>query len=94
MLHRTEAKYQTWRALAILADGGECLLCVGRSAPHVQASYADAFRGLLDGPEQARVRRICLECWQGVADRGRWVARASLALPADGAPVPAACSWN
>ena len=80
-LHRTELKFQCSRALAVLEDGGELLLYVGRSAPHVQASYADAFAEVLDGAERTRVSRISLECWEVAADQGRWIARNKLDLP-------------
>jgi hypothetical protein len=83
-----ELKFQCWRALAVLEDGGERLLFVGRSAPHVQAGYADAFAELLDRSERSRVRRICLQRWEGVSDQGRWVAQERLALP--GARTPSA----
>jgi hypothetical protein len=77
-----ELKFQCWRALAVLADGGERLLYVGRSAPHVQAGYADAFAEILDGQERGCVRGISLQCWEGASDQGRWVGKAKLPLPA------------
>src|SRR5262249_7221430 len=76
-----ELKFQCWRALAVLEDGSERLLYVGRSAPHVQSSYAGAFAELLDGSERAGVQRIALECWEGASDCGRWVARTKLVVP-------------
>jgi len=39
MLPRIEEKFQGWRALAVLADGGERLLCVGHSNAQVRAGY-------------------------------------------------------
>ena len=80
-VHVGELKFQCWRALAVLEDGGERLLFVGRSAPQVQAGYADAFAELLDRSERAGVRRISLQRWEGASDQGHWVAQARLALP-------------
>jgi len=82
MLHRIEEKFQGWRALAVLADGGERLLCVGHSNTQVRAGYEAGLAERLDAAERARVRRVALECWEGLADRGRWVARSALPLPA------------
>jgi hypothetical protein len=82
MLPRIEEKFQGWRALAVLADGGERLLCVGHSNAQVRAGYEAGLAERLGIAERARVSRIALECWEGLADRGRWVARSALPLPA------------
>jgi hypothetical protein len=104
----TETKYQGWRAVAVLRDGTERLLYVGRSAPHVQAGYAAAFLAVLDEDEQEGVLAISLQCWRGAADRGAWVTKLGLPLPGQtpapeprprlrsrpGAPNPSAFSLN
>jgi hypothetical protein len=82
MFHQTEAKFQTWRALAVFADGSECLLFVGRSTTHVRAGYAAACAELLDEEEHARLARIKLQCWEGAADRGHWILMGELPVPA------------
>ena len=84
MFHPTEQKFQGWRALAVFEDGGACLLYVGRSTTQVQAGYAAAYEGVLDRGERARVRRINLQCWRGVADQGHWVTTGCLDLPGRG----------
>ena len=91
MLHQSEAKFQGWRALAEFADGGECLLYVGRSTTHVRAGYAAAFTEMLDAGERARVSKIALQCWQGAADQGFWLTKSALPVPGAlprGVPVP------
>lgn len=84
MFHYTEAKPQTWRALAIFEDGSECLLCLGRSTTQVRDTYAGAFAQVLPDEERSLVRRIALQCWQGAPDQGHWLTKAALALPAQG----------
>jgi hypothetical protein len=81
VFHQTESKFQTWRAVAVFADGSECLVFVGRSTTHVRAGYAAACVGLLDEEEQARVVRVKLQCWEGAADRGHWVLMGELPVP-------------
>lgn len=82
MFHHTETKFQGWRALVLFEDGSEFPLYVGRSTTQVRAGYAAACAELLDAEEHARVRRVALQCWQGAADQGRWVAKGDLPLPA------------
>jgi len=82
MLYHTESKFQGWRALAVFDDGSECLLYVGRSTTQVRTGYVAAWAELLDDEERGRVRRIVLQCWQGAADQGRWIAKSNLPLPA------------
>ena len=82
MFYQTEEKLQGWRALAVYTDGGECLLCVGRSTTQVRAGYAAPFAELLDEEERGRVGRIVMQCWQGAADRGHWVNKSDLPIPA------------
>jgi hypothetical protein len=81
MFHQTETKFQGWRALVVFEDGSDFPLYVGRSTTQVRAGYAGAYAELLDAEEQARVRRIALQCWQGAADQGRWLTKSDLNLP-------------
>ena len=81
MFHQTEAKAQGWRALAVLADGGTCLLYLGRSLPQVRAGYAAAFADFIEGGKRAGVRAIVLQSWQGAPDRGRWSFQGTLPVP-------------
>jgi hypothetical protein len=81
MIYRTEAKLQGWRALAVFEDGGECLICLGRSTTQVRGSYANAFLDLLDEEERAQVRSISLQCWQGAPDEGKWLTKNTLNIP-------------
>jgi len=81
MFYQTETKLQGWRALAVFADRTECLIYVGRSTTQVRAGYAGAFAEILEAEERAQVRSISLQCWQGAADKGRWVPKGVLAVP-------------
>jgi hypothetical protein len=81
MFYHTEAKPQTWRALAIFEDGSECLIFLGRSTTQVRAGYRAAYLEVLDGEERAQVQRISLQCWDGTPDCGRWVPKTTLAVP-------------
>ena len=82
MFTTTEAKFQVWRALAVLADRSERLLYLGRSTAQVKAGYLAAYEEVLDTAERARVRAIALQCWSGAADRGAWIPKADLPVPA------------
>ena len=81
MFHPTEAKPQSWRAVAVFDDGREGLLYLGRSSVQVRGGYVDAYTELLDHTERSRVRAISLQCWQGAADAGHWIAKALLRVP-------------
>lgn len=81
MVYQTESKFRGWRAVAVFVDGTECLVYLGRSTTQVRAGYVAAYGELLDAEEQARVREVALECWQGVADAGRWIRKATLLVP-------------
>jgi hypothetical protein len=82
MVYRTESKLQGWRAVAVFADGTECLVYLGRSTTQVRAGYAAAYAELLDDEEHRSVREIALECWQGASDAGQWIRKSTLAVPA------------
>lgn len=82
MLIQTEAKAQGWRAVAVLDDGVEALLYVGRSSTQVRAGYAEAFFECFE-TEQDRdeVTGIKLQQWQGAPDAGKWLDKAELRMP-------------
>jgi len=82
MFYQTEAKFQGWRALAVLEDRSERLIFVGRSTTQVRGGYAAAFAELLDDEERGQVRSISLQCWDGAPDKGRWVQKSTLSIPA------------
>ncbi len=79
--YRTEAKMQGWRALAIFEDRRERLIYLGRSTTQIRAGYVQAFMELLDEEERGQVKSISLQCWQGAADEGKWIAKTTLPLP-------------
>jgi hypothetical protein len=81
MLYRSEAKLQGWRALAVFEDRSERLIYLGRSTSQVRAGYVAAYADVLDEDERRQVQGISLQCWEGAADQGRWVQKASLAVP-------------
>jgi hypothetical protein len=81
VVYRTESKLRGWRAVAVFADGRECLVYLGRSTTQVRANYAAAYAELLDDEEHRFVREVALECWQGAADAGRWIRKSILAIP-------------
>jgi len=89
MFYRTEAKLQGWRALAVFEDGGECLICLGRSTTQVRATYAAAFMDILDEEERAQVRSVSLQCWQGAPAEGKWLAKITLTIPTRKPVAPA-----
>jgi hypothetical protein len=82
MFYQTEAKFQGWRAVAVFENGAQFLIFVGRSTTQVRAGYAAAFRELLDEEERGQIRKISLQCWQGAADKGKWIQKTTLAIPA------------
>lgn len=81
MFHRTESKPQGWRALAILEDGSERLLYLGRSTTQVRAGYGMAYFELLEDEERQQIQRISLQRWNGAADAGRWQQQTTLTIP-------------
>lgn len=82
MLIQTEEKAQGWRAVAVIAGRGECLLYVGRSSTQVRSGYADAFSEMLEDDEKDQVTGIQLQQWQGAPDAGRWHHKNDLKVPA------------
>jgi len=81
MLYHSESKLQRWRALAVFADGSECLVYLGRSSGQVRGGYPTAYADIFDGDEREQVERVVLQLWEGAADEGRWVEQATLAVP-------------
>jgi hypothetical protein len=80
-VYQTEAKLQSWRALAIFEDGSECLIFLGRSTTQVRAGYAAAFTEILEPDERARVQSVAMQCWDGAPDEGHWVTKTTLNIP-------------
>jgi hypothetical protein len=81
LLITTEEKAQGWRAMAVMDNGRECLLFVGRSSKNVREEYVAAFQELLEDDEQEAVKDIRLEQWQGAPDAGRWHVKGELRHP-------------
>src|SRR5712692_8310727 len=52
VVYQTESKMQGWRAVAVFADGTECLIYLARSTTQVRAGYAAAYGEILDAEEQ------------------------------------------
>jgi hypothetical protein len=82
LLIQTEEKAQNWRALAVMANGTEAMLFVGRSSKQIRDEYTAAFQELLEDDEQEAVETIHLQQWQGSPDAGRWLTKGELRSPA------------
>jgi hypothetical protein len=80
MIYQTEAKFQSWRAIAV-ANGSEVMLYLGRSTTQVRAGYPAGFAELLNVDERSSVSQIILQCWSGAADQGRWLTKSVLPIP-------------
>ena len=81
MFYQTEAKPQSWRAVAVYEDRPDRLLLLGRSSTQVRAGMPTAFFDVLDEEERENVRGVRLERWQGAADAGRWMHQTMLNVP-------------
>ncbi len=82
MFYHTEAKPQSWRAVAVFKDDrSDCLLFLGRSSTQVRNGYAEAFLDVLEEDEREAVDTIALQKWHGAADAGRWMHQTNLKLP-------------
>jgi hypothetical protein len=81
-VYYTEAKPQSWRAVAVFDDRGERLIYLGRSSTQVRAGYTDAFLKLFDEEEFEHVTTISLQRWNGAPDAGRWQQQTTLNIPA------------
>ena len=77
----TETKAQRWRALAILDDGTEALLCLGSSIVQVRDNYRDPWYDLLAEQVRKETDEIALQKWSGAPDQGSWETQANLPLP-------------
>ena len=83
MLIQTEAKAQGWRAVAVVEDGVEALLFVGRSSTQVRAGYAEALYECFETEDdRAEIQTLKLQQWQGTPDAGKWIDKAELRMPA------------
>jgi hypothetical protein len=81
MFQQTEAKAQCWRAVAILENGVEALLLVGRSSTQVRENYLESYLELLDDEERSQVQSIAMQRWHGAPDAGRWMHQSELKIP-------------
>lgn len=81
MFYQTEAKPQSWRAVAVFDDRPEMLLYLNRSNTQVRAGFRNAFMDLLDEEEREHVKSISLQHWQGAPDMGRWIHKSHLPVP-------------
>jgi hypothetical protein len=80
--YHTEAKPQSWRAVAIFDDGRyDQLLYLHRSSTQVRAGYRTAFFEVLDEEERSHVSSVVLQHWEGAPDAGRWVNHNPLSVP-------------
>lgn len=82
MMIQSESKAQGWRAVAVLGDGVEALLYVGRSSKQVRDGYAEAFNEFFDEEEREGITTIRLQQWQGTPDAGKWLDKNELRVPA------------
>lgn len=76
-----ESKAQNWRALAILDDGSQALLCLGGSIVQVRQMYREPWFDLFDEEVRNRVEEIELQKWSGAPDRGEWQTTDNLPIP-------------
>lgn len=76
-----EPKAQRWRAVAVLRDGSEALLCLGGSIGQVRETYSEPWFELLAEDVRKATHEIHLQKWDGLPDRGEWVTQSRLPLP-------------
>lgn len=86
-----EPKAQRWRAVAVLVDETEALLCVGESFTRVKDCYPEAFFEGLDLSVQKVTKKVAVQKFVGRADSGRWQFSQELPVPKPQTPkaVPA-----
>jgi hypothetical protein len=72
---------QDWRAVAIIAAGGERLLCLGESASQVRAAYTGAWSEVIRDEDRPTVKQISLQKWTGKVWQGQWEHDSWLNLP-------------
>lgn len=81
---------QDWRAVAIIAAGGERLLCLGESASQVRAAYTGAWSEVIRDEDRPTVKQISLQKWTGKVWQGQWEHDSWLNLPTGRAAKAAA----
>lgn len=81
---------QDWRAVAIIAAGGERLLCLGESASQVRAAYTGAWSEVIRDEDRPTVKQISLQKWTGKVWQGQWEHDSWLNLPTGRAAKSAA----
>lgn len=72
---------QDWRAVAIIAAGGERLLCLGESASQVRAAYIGAWSEVIRDEDRPTVKQISLQKWAGKVWQGQWEHQDYLKVP-------------
>lgn len=72
---------QDWRAIAIIAAGGERLLCLGESASQVRAAYIGAWSEVIRDEDRPTVKQISLQKWAGKVWQGQWEHQDFLKVP-------------
>lgn len=72
---------QDWRAIAIIAAGGERLLCLGESASQVRAAYIGAWSEVIRDEDRPTVKQISLQKWTGKVWQGEWEHQDYLKVP-------------
>lgn len=77
----TEPKAQRWRALAVLDDGTEALLCLGQTVAQVRETYQLAWRSVFPPEVRTNVLEVVLQKWVGTPDFGSWQIQTPLPLP-------------
>ena len=77
----SEPMAQRWRALVVLNDGQEALLCLGKSHIQVQKDYTIPWWELFDRELQKQTKHIVLQRWVGASDRGKWMTQDFLKTP-------------
>jgi len=85
---------QDWRAVAIIAAGGERLLCLGESASQVRAAYTGAWSEVIRDEDRPTVKQISLQKWTGKVWQGQWEHDSWLNLPTGRAAKSAAIDEN
>ena len=72
---------QDWRAVAIIAAGGERLLCLGESASQARAAYIGAWSEVIRDEDRPTVKQISLQKWAGKVWQGQWEHQDYLKVP-------------
>ncbi len=67
--------------MAIIAAGGERLLCLGESASQVRAAYIGAWSEVIRDEDRPTVKQISLQKWTGKVWQGQWDHQDFLKVP-------------